>query len=220
MQYSSFLRYSPLINATKFGTCYHSEPYYFLIEKLNYSFTDITLFGFCRYKRSVYFYEFWCDCVISNTLVSFSVDSRWIWEHIDIEDPFVVSAISLVKRLANQSKGDCRSSPQRVCVSALVHGQWTINWREDCSIFPSSRSPIEDEYCLSQKNRSRNILWYNPPFRKNVKTNVGRCFLYLIDQHFPKSNLLHKVFNRNRLNWAIAACKYQNCYIQPQQNSN
>ena len=69
--------------------------------------------------------------------VSFSVDSRRIWEHIDIEDPFVVSAISLVKRLANQRKGDCQSSPQGVCVSALVHGQWTINVTEGRTVLSS-----------------------------------------------------------------------------------
>ena len=51
----------------------------------------------------------------------------------------------------------------------------------------------------SRRNRPRNILWYNPPYSKNVKTNVGKCFLSLIDQHFPKSNPLHKIFNRNTL---------------------
>ena len=51
----------------------------------------------------------------------------------------------------------------------------------------------------SRRNRPRNILWYNPPFSKNVKTNVGKCFLSLIDQDFPKSNPLHKIFNRNTL---------------------
>ena len=51
----------------------------------------------------------------------------------------------------------------------------------------------------SWRNHPRNILWYIPPFSKNVKTNVGKCFLSLIDQHFPKSNPLHKIFNRNML---------------------
>ena len=44
---------------------------------------------------------------------------------------------------------------------------------------------------------SRNIIWFNPPFSKNVRTNVGRNFLNLIDKHFPASNPLHKIFNRN-----------------------
>ena len=45
----------------------------------------------------------------------------------------------------------------------------------------------------------RNILWFNPPFNKNVATNVGKCFLSLIDKHFPKSNPLHKIFNHNTI---------------------
>ena len=38
----------------------------------------------------------------------------------------------------------------------------------------------------SRRSRPRNILWYNPPFSKNVKTDVGKRFLSLVDQHFPK----------------------------------
>ena len=43
----------------------------------------------------------------------------------------------------------------------------------------------------------RNIIWFNPPFNKNVTTNVAKRFLNLIDQHFPKSNKLRAIFNRN-----------------------
>ena len=49
------------------------------------------------------------------------------------------------------------------------------------------------------KNRSRNIIWFNPPYSQNVQTNVAKSSLQLIDKHFPKSNKLHKVFNRNNL---------------------
>ena len=50
-----------------------------------------------------------------------------------------------------------------------------------------------------RKNRPRNITWFNPPYSQNVKTKVGKCFLTLIDKHFPKSNPLHRIFNRNTL---------------------
>jgi hypothetical protein len=50
-----------------------------------------------------------------------------------------------------------------------------------------------------RKNRPRNITWFNPPFSKNVETNVGKHFLELIDRHFPKSNPLNKIFNRHTL---------------------
>ena len=43
----------------------------------------------------------------------------------------------------------------------------------------------------------RNIIWYNPPFSKNVATNVGRTFLEILNEEFPESHVLHKIFNRN-----------------------
>ena len=49
----------------------------------------------------------------------------------------------------------------------------------------------------SNPKRKRNIIWFNPPYSKNVRTNVTYKFLALIDKHFPKSSVLHKIFNRN-----------------------
>ena len=46
-------------------------------------------------------------------------------------------------------------------------------------------------------NRSRNIIWFNPPYSQNVITNVTKRFVNLLDHHFPKSNKLHKIFNKN-----------------------
>ena len=40
---------------------------------------------------------------------------------------------------------------------------------------------------------------FNPPFSKNVNTNIGREILSLIDKHFPVQHKLHKIFNRNTL---------------------
>ena len=48
-----------------------------------------------------------------------------------------------------------------------------------------------------RRNRQRNVIWFNPPFSKNVETNVAKSFLKLIDKHFPDNNTLHKIFNRN-----------------------
>ena len=48
-----------------------------------------------------------------------------------------------------------------------------------------------------RRNRQRNIIWFNPSFSKNVKTNIARSLLKLVDMHFPIGNKLHKIFNRN-----------------------
>ena len=47
------------------------------------------------------------------------------------------------------------------------------------------------------KSRKRNIIWYNPPYDRNVKSKIGKEFLKILDKCFPTSNKLHKIFNRN-----------------------
>ena len=49
----------------------------------------------------------------------------------------------------------------------------------------------------STNKRSRNIIWFNPPFSQTVKTNVAKKFFHLLDKQFSKAHLSHRVFNRN-----------------------
>ena len=51
----------------------------------------------------------------------------------------------------------------------------------------------------NQKKRRRNIIWFNPPFNKNVQTDIGRVFINLIDKCFPTGHKLKKIFNRNTI---------------------
>ena len=46
------------------------------------------------------------------------------------------------------------------------------------------------------RRRVRKVIWFNPPFSKNVKSRIGKQFLGLISRHFPKGSKLHKIFNR------------------------
>ncbi len=48
-----------------------------------------------------------------------------------------------------------------------------------------------------RKRRKRQIIWFNPPFNKNVTTNIGQKFFQLLSKHFPPSNKYSKIFNRN-----------------------
>ena len=52
---------------------------------------------------------------------------------------------------------------------------------------------------ITERKRQRNILWFNPPYSKTVKTKIGKFFLQLIKKHFPKEHKFHKIFNRNTL---------------------
>ena len=48
-----------------------------------------------------------------------------------------------------------------------------------------------------KRKPKRLILWYNPPYSDIVKTNIGRKFLALLEEFFPKGDPLHKYLNRS-----------------------
>ena len=48
-----------------------------------------------------------------------------------------------------------------------------------------------------KKKRKRNIIWYNPPYSMNVKTNIGKLFFRLLQKHFPKTHKFYKIFHKN-----------------------
>ena len=50
-----------------------------------------------------------------------------------------------------------------------------------------------------KRSRKRNIIWFNPPFNKNVSSNIAKTFLKLLDKHFSKDKKLHKLFNRHNV---------------------
>jgi hypothetical protein len=62
-----------------------------------------------------------------------------------------------------------------------------------------SNGAADDNNKNKHKNRKRNIIWFNPPYSGNVKSNIGRTFLKLINKHFPKRSKLHKIFNQNNV---------------------
>jgi len=48
-----------------------------------------------------------------------------------------------------------------------------------------------------KRTRTRNRIWFNPPFSSNVKTNIGKELFRLLDKHFPQHHKFFKLFNRN-----------------------
>ena len=50
-----------------------------------------------------------------------------------------------------------------------------------------------------RRNRFRKVIWLNPPYSVNVKTNIGRIFLRLMGKHFPRLHKYRKLLNRNNI---------------------
>ena len=63
----------------------------------------------------------------------------------------------------------------------------------------SYQEPQTNRTTNTARSRPRNIIWFNPPYSMNVKTNVAKKFLTLLDKCFPKSHKFHKLFNRNNV---------------------
>ena len=47
----------------------------------------------------------------------------------------------------------------------------------------------------TKEKRRRNIIRFNPPFSRNVSTNVAKQFLQLLGKHFRFFKSLQKIFN-------------------------
>ena len=45
----------------------------------------------------------------------------------------------------------------------------------------------------------RNIIWCNPPYSMNVKTNEGKIFFKLLRKHFAPSHPTYTIFNTNKV---------------------
>ena len=58
-----------------------------------------------------------------------------------------------------------------------------------------------------QRNKRRQIIWFNPPYSVNVKTNVGKLFMKLIDKHFSPViiNFINSS-NATMLSQVVVAC--------------
>ena len=49
------------------------------------------------------------------------------------------------------------------------------------------------------KNRKRKILWFNPPYDKSIKSNIGRSFINIINKHFGEKSKMKKFINKNNV---------------------
>ena len=49
------------------------------------------------------------------------------------------------------------------------------------------------------KNRHRNIIWFNPPFCKLSNINIEKYFLSLINKHFKADKPLRKIIDKNNV---------------------
>lgn len=59
-----------------------------------------------------------------------------------------------------------------------------------------------------KRNWQRKVFWFNPPCSRAVSPNAAKRFLQLLRNHFPPSNKLQKIFNKNKVE--VSYCCTQN----------
>ena len=58
-----------------------------------------------------------------------------------------------------------------------------------------------------RRRRRRTIIWYNPPYSINVKTNIGKEFLKLLRTYFHRQHAFHNFFNKNTVKLSYSCAK-------------
>ena len=61
-------------------------------------------------------------------------------------------------------------------------------------------APVEN----ARRNRNRKVIWFNPPYSLNVKTNISKVFLKLVRKHFLSSHKFNKIFDLNTIDPFLA----------------
>ena len=110
-----------------------------------------------------------------------------------------------------------RIKPYQDALGASGHGN-NLNFDDNVKA-----QQLQPQPQTKRRNRSRKITWFNPPFSLNVKTNIGKVFLQILKECFPKTHILHKICNRNTIkisyrtmpNMNSLISKHNNLVLQP-----
>ena len=70
-------------------------------------------------------------------------------------------------------------------------------WQRERGLSPARHAKA----CIKsiRKTWKCNIIWFNPPYSKLLKTNIGKYFFRLLNKHFPPGHKLYKIFSNNTL---------------------
>ena len=114
---------------------------------------------------------------------------------------------SIAKRISETSSSeDLFNKSIKIYNKALKESGFT----DELKYLPNEVQQLENN---ERRKRKRKIIWFNPPYSKNVKTNVGKLFLKSLKKHFPASYILRKIFIRNNVKISYSCMKNINSII-------
>ena len=71
------------------------------------------------------------------------------------------------------------------------------------------KTKLQYQQSTIKRKRKRNIIWFNPPYSKSVKINIGEIFITLISKHSPLNHKFVKIFQNKEIkeNLVILVCQ-------------
>ena len=85
---------------------------------------------------------------------------------------------------------------------------------------PKKSEPLTNNTKENNEKRRRKITWFNPPFSRNVATNIGKIFFTLLSACFPANNKLQKIINKNTIKLSCSCMSsIKTKYRQPKQSN-
>ena len=108
----------------------------------------------------------------------------------------------LLKKFHNQSKRDYQLCHHRKIFfrSQAFFMKTCLN--SGCKTKLQYQQPKENNQ--NKMKRKRNIIWFNPPYSKSVKTIIGRILIKLISKQFPSNCKFVKIFNKNTIKFSYS----------------
>ena len=101
--------------------------------------------------------------------------------------------VSIEKRLSETSSNEnVFNDAAKLYSNALKESGFNYNLKY-------SKTPGKNAETETKKNRKSKIIWFNLPFSKDVKANIGKVFFTFLNKHFPPNSKLNKIFNHNTI---------------------
>ena len=72
---------------------------------------------------------------------------------------------------------------------------------------------VHSEAGSRSKRKARDVIWFNPPWSNNVRTNVGSKFISLLKKHFPRNSPLYCIFNCKKVKVSYKTTRNMNAVV-------
>ena len=87
-------------------------------------------------------------------------------------------------------------------ISVYQNALYESGFKEALKYTPSDTSFQEETI---KEPEGEKEIWFDPPYSRSMKTNIGKIFLHSLVKHFPTNNKMHKIFHKNTVkvsyNW-------------------